>query len=96
MDKLNSNFGYTKVTNTEKTKLVQKVFTNVSAKYDLMNDLMSLGSHRLWKKIFVEIINPQINENIVELEPDLEDIPVITGDKDTDALLEDERIAQDS
>ena len=35
-------------------------------------------------------------ENIVELEPDLEDIPVITGDKDTDALLEDERIAQDS
>ena len=35
-------------------------------------------------------------ENIVELEPDPEDIPVITGDKDTDALLEDERIAQDS
>ena len=67
MDKLNSNFGYTKVTNTEKTKLVQKVFTNVSAKYDLMNDLMSLGSHRLWKKIFVEIINPQINENIVDI-----------------------------
>ena len=35
-------------------------------------------------------------ENILEKEPDLEDIPVITGDKDTDALLEDERIAQDS
>ena len=60
MSKLNSSFGYTKVNPKEKTKLVQKVFSKVAKNYDLMNDLMSFGSHRLWKKKFVEIINPKI------------------------------------
>ena len=67
MNKLNLNFGYTKVTSKEKTKLVQDVFTNVSKKYDLMNDLMSLGTHRLWKKEFVNIINPLNHEKIIDI-----------------------------
>ena len=50
MSKLNSSFGYTKVKPKEKTKLVQNVFSEVAKNYDLMNDLMSFGSHRLWKK----------------------------------------------
>ena len=67
MSKLNSSFGYTKVKPKEKTKLVQKVFSDVARNYDLMNDLMSFGSHRLWKKKFVEIINPKKNEIIIDI-----------------------------
>ena len=45
----------------EKSKYVNKIFSNVSKSYDLMNDIMSFGSHRLWKKIFIDFI--QLNEN---------------------------------
>jgi len=67
MSKLNSSFGYTKVKPKEKTKLVQNVFSEVAKNYDLMNDLMSFGSHRLWKKKFVEIINPIKDEVIIDV-----------------------------
>ena len=67
MSKLNSNFGYTKVKSTEKTKLVQKVFSEVAKKYDVMNDLMSLGAHRIWKKKFIDMINPKNNEVIIDV-----------------------------
>ena len=66
MSKL-SNFGYTKVTPKEKTKLVQKVFSDVSFNYDLMNDVMSLGTHRLWKRIFIDIINPILCDKIIDV-----------------------------
>ena len=61
------NFGYTKVNAKEKTKLVQNVFSNVSDKYDLMNDIMSFGTHRLWKKRYVDLINPIDNEKIIDV-----------------------------
>ncbi len=66
MNKL-SNFGYSKVTNKEKTKLVQKVFSDVAYNYDLMNDVMSFGSHRLWKRIFIEIVNPSFEDKIIDV-----------------------------
>ena len=56
------NFGYTKVNSKQKTKLVQNVFSSVASSYDVMNDLMSLGMHRLWKKRFVEIMNIKKND----------------------------------
>ena len=62
-----TNFGYTKVKFTEKTKLVQKVFSDVAQKYDIMNDLMSLGTHRIWKKKLIDIVNPINNENIIDV-----------------------------
>ena len=58
------NFGYTKVNSKQKTKLVQNVFSSVASNYDKMNDLMSLGFHRLWKKRFAENINVK-NDDIV-------------------------------
>ena len=61
------NFGYLKVTPKEKTKQVQKVFSNVAINYDLMNDVMSFGAHRLWKKIFIDIVNPSIGERIIDV-----------------------------
>ncbi|WP_092460234.1 class I SAM-dependent methyltransferase [Candidatus Ichthyocystis sparus] len=46
-------FGFREVTKEEKTEEVRRVFQSVSPKYDLMNDVMSLGIHRLWKRIAV-------------------------------------------
>ncbi len=66
MSKL-SNFGYSRVTTKEKTKLVQKVFSDVANKYDLMNDVMSFGAHRLWKKSFIDIVNPSSGEKIIDV-----------------------------
>ena len=66
MSKL-SNFGYSKVTPKEKTKLVQKVFSDVANNYDLMNDVMSFGTHRLWKKLFIDIVNPSSGEKIIDV-----------------------------
>ena len=61
------NFGYTKVNSKQKTKLVQNVFSRVAPNYDIMNDLMSLGMHRLWKKRFVETVNLKENEIILDV-----------------------------
>ena len=66
MSKL-SNFGYLKVTPKEKTKLVQKVFSDVANNYDLMNDVMSFGAHRLWKKSFIDIVNPSSGDKIIDV-----------------------------
>ena len=46
-------------------RLVSKVFEDVFDKYDLMNDLMSLGIHRLWKKKFIEWLKPQIQTKLI-------------------------------
>ena len=61
------NFGYTKVNSKQKTKLVQNVFSSVAPSYDIMNDLMSLGMHRLWKRRFVETMNLKENEIILDV-----------------------------
>jgi demethylmenaquinone methyltransferase/2-methoxy-6-polyprenyl-1,4-benzoquinol methylase len=66
MSKL-SNFGYSKVTSKEKTKLVQKVFSEVANNYDLMNDVMSFGAHRLWKKSFIDIVSPSAGDKIIDV-----------------------------
>ena len=49
-----THFGYKEVEEADKSKFVGDVFTSVSKNYDLMNDAMSFGMHRLWKKILVE------------------------------------------
>jgi len=48
-----TDFGYREVAAEEKTRLVGQVFSSVADRYDVMNDLMSLGIHRLWKRQFV-------------------------------------------
>ena len=48
-------------------RLVTKVFKDVFAEYDLMNDLMSLGIHRLWKKNFMSWLNPQKNTILIDV-----------------------------
>ena len=50
-----------------KKGLVQGVFDNVSDKYDLMNDFMSLGVHRVWKKDLISWMNPSIDKTLIDV-----------------------------
>ena len=52
-----NDFGYEQLTKSEHYKKVQNVFDSVAKEYDLMNDIMSLGLHRVWKKDFVNLID---------------------------------------
>jgi demethylmenaquinone methyltransferase/2-methoxy-6-polyprenyl-1,4-benzoquinol methylase len=54
-DKPKVDFGYQRVSPSEKTRRVEAVFSSVAARYDLMNDLMSFGSHRLMKRMLLEM-----------------------------------------
>jgi demethylmenaquinone methyltransferase / 2-methoxy-6-polyprenyl-1,4-benzoquinol methylase len=61
------NFGDTLVTPDEKTRRVGGVFTSVAKSYDVMNDLMSGGMHRLWKDRFVAKVAPRPGERILDM-----------------------------
>ena len=50
-----------------KTKLVNSVFSNVHQKYDLMNDIMSFGIHRVWKNKFIDWMNPSENSKLIDV-----------------------------
>ena len=56
-----------KTYHTNNERPVKKVFQDVFDKYDLMNDLMSLGIHRLWKRDFINWLNPQKNTKLVDV-----------------------------
>src|SRR5688572_23432527 len=61
------NFGDELVTPEEKTRRVGEVFSSVARRYDLMNDLMSGGMHRLWKARFVDRVKPRAGEVILDM-----------------------------
>ncbi len=61
------NFGDTLVTPEEKTRRVGGVFSSVAKSYDVMNDLMSGGMHRLWKDRFVSKVAPRPGERILDM-----------------------------
>ncbi len=67
MERETVSFGYEEVAPEEKTRRVGEVFASVAARYDLMNDLMSAGAHRLWKNDFVAAINPRPGEQILDM-----------------------------
>jgi len=61
------SFGYSEVAPEEKPALVREIFSSVASRYDLMNDLMSAGIHRLWKDDFVAWLNPQPGTAVLDL-----------------------------
>ncbi|MGZ5961763.1 MAG: bifunctional demethylmenaquinone methyltransferase/2-methoxy-6-polyprenyl-1,4-benzoquinol methylase UbiE [Rhizomicrobium sp.] len=62
-----ASFGFRDVPEAEKEGLVREVFSSVAGKYDLMNDLMSAGVHRLWKDAMVEWLNPRPGWNVLDV-----------------------------
>lgn len=61
------SFGYEDVAPEEKTARVGAVFSSVAAKYDVMNDAMSGGMHRVWKDTFVRRVKPQPGEAVLDM-----------------------------
>jgi demethylmenaquinone methyltransferase/2-methoxy-6-polyprenyl-1,4-benzoquinol methylase len=61
------SFGYEEIAPEEKTRRVGGVFTSVASSYDLMNDAMSGGMHRLWKDRFVRRVQPREGETILDM-----------------------------
>ena len=61
------SFGYEEVSPEEKTERVGAVFSSVAKKYDIMNDAMSVGMHRLWKDKFVRRVKPREGECILDM-----------------------------
>ncbi len=62
-----THFGFREVPVKEKTGLVREVFESVAGKYDLMNDIMSLGVHRLWKRDFVANSGVRFGHRVLDL-----------------------------
>lgn len=62
-----TDFGYERVAIGEKARRVGAVFDRVAERYDVMNDLMSLGLHRLWKRFAVSIARPRPGERILDV-----------------------------
>jgi demethylmenaquinone methyltransferase / 2-methoxy-6-polyprenyl-1,4-benzoquinol methylase len=61
------DFGFRQVGRDEKTGMVRAVFDSVAPRYDLMNDLMSLGVHRAWKHVFVTALDPRPRHMLLDL-----------------------------
>jgi demethylmenaquinone methyltransferase / 2-methoxy-6-polyprenyl-1,4-benzoquinol methylase len=70
-----------KSTIQDKTKLVNSVFSKVYKKYDLMNDIMSLGIHRIWKNKYIDWMNPVQNSKLIDVASGTGDIAKLFSKK---------------
>lgn len=66
-DQDTTHFGYREVPKAEKTERVGQVFSSVAGRYDLMNDLMSMGIHRLWKRFTIELSSVRPGHRILDI-----------------------------
>ena len=66
-DHKTTHFGYQAVAEAEKAERVRGVFDSVATRYDLMNDLMSLGIHRLWKRFAVQLTGVRAGQRVLDL-----------------------------
>ncbi len=83
------SFGYEDVAPDEKTTRVGQVFSSVASKYDVMNDAMSGGMHRLWKDRFVRKVKPQPGEAILDMAGGTGDIAFRMADHGADVTVAD-------
>lgn len=80
-DRKTVDFGYRDVPIEDKQKLVGQVFTSVAGKYDLMNDLMSFGIHRVWKRDFVATSGIRPGARVLDLAGGTGDIAALIADR---------------
>ena len=78
-----THFGYKTVATEEKEKMVGEVFSSVAAKYDIMNDFMSMGVHRLWKRHFVLTSGIEKGHKVLDLAGGTGDIAKLLAPKVT-------------
>ena len=88
-----THFGYREVATADKQKLVGEVFSSVAGNYDLMNDLMSLGIHRVWKRYFVATSQVKKGDRVLDLAGGTGDIAALLKERvgaDGEIVLGDE------
>src|SRR5688572_21913718 len=76
-----THFGFKDVAAKDKQKLVGEVFSSVAGNYDLMNDLMSLGVHRVWKRYFVGTAQVKRGDRVLDLAGGTGDIAALLKDR---------------
>lgn len=76
-----TDFGFETIPTSEKTQKVLNVFHSVADKYDVMNDVMSLGVHRLWKRLAIQYTAPRVGENFLDLAGGSGDITILLAKK---------------
>lgn len=76
-----THFGFKTVAKEDKVQMVRGVFNSVASNYDIMNDLMSAGIHRLWKNQMVDWLNPQAGWNVLDVGGGTGDIAFRIQDK---------------
>lgn len=80
-DDKNIDFGFADIPKEEKTERVSNIFDKVHTKYDIMNDAMSFGVHRLWKKYFVGLAKIKPNDTVCDLASGSCDIALLIANK---------------
>jgi len=76
-----THFGFEQVAPEEKTRLVRGVFESVAAKYDLMNDLMSGGLHRAWKRFAIEASGVRSGQRVLDIAGGTADLASLFSDR---------------
>ena len=88
------SFGYEDIAATDKTARVGAVFSSVARKYDMMNDAMSGGMHRLWKDRFVRRVKPRAHEAILDMAGGTGDIAFRLAAAGAEVTVHRDRVAQ--
>ena len=76
-----THFGFEEVNTADKSKKVGNVFHSVAEEYDLMNDVMSFGMHRLWKRMLLELSGLTENSTVLDIASGTADIPKLIIEK---------------
>lgn len=91
--KLDQTFGSQQVESEQREKLIRTVFNNVAPRYDLMNDAMSFGIHRLWKHTFAKLAKPKAGQTLVDLAGGTGDVAIKMEKANCNLLIADPSIA---
>jgi len=89
---LDHTFGKKQVNSQEREQLIRRVFNKVAPRYDLMNDAMSFGIHRLWKNKLAKLAKPKANQTIVDLAGGTGDIAIKLANSDRTVFVADPSI----
>lgn len=92
-DPLSRSFGDAFVEPRERERRIRRVFDDVAPRYDLMNDLMSLGIHRLWKRRFARLAAPRAGQRIVDLAGGTGDVAALLAGPDREVTVVDPSVA---
>ena len=84
---LSRSFGYLSVDEQEREQRIRRVFESIAHRYDLMNDLMSFGIHRWWKRTLVRLAAPSAGQRIVDLAGGTGDVAALMAASDREVTV---------